>query len=195
MIQKIRFQKIVAAGGLAIALSISASFSQAGNAIGLTHSSGFDDVADWHEDNLSVDRDGLGLGISYRYIHEFDSNLRLDLGAGLFGVYGDVDYTDLPLQVTIGYNFLKGASFKPYVRGGLSYHIMDGDYVEKEADVGFLGALGVEIGSQVSFFAEVSIDTAEATFSTAEGNYWYVTNPSREEIAVNDVMITMGVRF
>jgi len=188
-------QKIAVACGVAIALSLSTQLSHAGNAIGLTYSSGFDDVANWHEDNLYVDRSGIGLGISYRYIYEIDSNLRLDVGAGYFGTWGDIDYSDLPLQVTLGYNFAPGTTFKPYVRGGLSYHLMDGDYVDKEADVGFIGALGVEIGSRGNFFAEVSIDTAEATFSTSASSSAYTRHYSVEDIAVNDVMLTLGARF
>lgn len=187
--------KLAASCGLAISLSISAQLSQAGNALGLSYASGFDDVANWHEDNLYVDRSGLGLGLSYRYIHEFDPNLRMDVGASYYGMWGDVDYSDLPLQLTIGYNFAPSTTFNPYIRGGLSYHIMDGDYVEKDADVGFLGAIGVEIGSGVSFFMEVSMDTAEATFNTNEGSWYYTRRVSQEDLKISDVVFTLGARF
>ena len=190
-----KIQKIAVFCAVAFTLSLSAQTSQAGNAIGLTYSSGFEDVLDWHEEHLYVDRSGLGLGISYRYIHDFNPNLRMDIGASYFGAWGDVEYSDLPLQLTIGYNFLPGATFKPYVRGGMTYHIMDGDYVEKEADFGLLGAVGVEIGSRANFFAEVSVDTAEATFSTSASTSAWTRSASEEDIKISDWMLTLGARF
>ena len=190
-----RLAKITACCGLTIGLAISAQLSQAGNAIGLSYASGFNDVADWHEDNLFVDRSGIGLGLAYRYIHEFDPNLRLDIGASYFGTWGDVDYSDLPLQLTIGYNFAPSGSVNPYIRGGVSYHIMDGDYIEKDADVGVLGAVGIEMGSAVSFFMELAVDTAEATFNTEESNSAWTRRYARDEIKISDVMLTLGARF
>jgi hypothetical protein len=187
--------KFSAASGLAVMLSLAASVSQAGNAFGLVYSSGFKDVMDWHDDHLYVDSEGLGLGFSYRYIHEFDPNLRMDIGAGFFGIYGDIDYTDIPLTLTVGYNLITDGTFKPYIRGGLSYHIMDGDYVESEADVGLFGAFGVEFGKKIAFFAEIAMDTAEATFDTSAGNTAWERDKSQDDITINDVMLTMGVKF
>ncbi|MDJ0807029.1 MAG: OmpW family outer membrane protein [Gammaproteobacteria bacterium] len=192
-----KFKKIAVACGMAAAFSLSAQVSHAGHAIGLAYSNGMNDVSDWHEENLYVDRIGLPLGLSYRYIHDFDSDLRLDVGVSWFGTGNDsdLDYSDLPLQFTVGYSFFKDNVFKPYVRGGLSYHIMDGDYVEDEAGLGFLGALGVEIGRRGNFFAEISIDTAEATFSTDASNKAVTRTHSTEDIAVSDMVFTIGGRF
>jgi hypothetical protein len=192
-----KLQKTAATCGLAIALSLSAQTGFAGHAIGLAYSSGMQDVADWHEDNLYVDSMGFPIGLSYRYIHDFDLGLRMDAGFGWFGtgIDSDLDYSDFPFQLTVGYSFFKTNVFKPYVRGGISYHFMDGDYVEDEAGMGFLGAFGVEIGRRGNFFAEVSIDTAEATFSTDASDKAYTRYHSTEDIAISDVVFTIGGRF
>jgi hypothetical protein len=110
---------------------------------------------------------------------------------------GDVDYYDVPLQLTGGYSLFKDANVRPYLRAGLSYHFNDGDYVESSAGLGFIGAVGLEFGKpgRVSFFAEASIDSAEATFSTAEGSASFVSSPSEEDIEVGGAQFTIGVVF
>jgi len=195
-----RISIITVTCGLAFALSTSVEFSHAdsNHALGLTYSSGFGDVVDWHDNNLLVeDVIDIPIGLSYRYINNFDSGLRMDVGVGPMSlIVGDIEYYDIPLQLTLGYNFFKGGGFSPYVRGGVVYHINSGDYVKTSADFGFLGALGAEMGkSRIKFFAEVAVDTAEATFSTAEGNPLFVLNSSEEDIAVLDVHFTIGMKF
>jgi hypothetical protein len=180
-----------------MALCMFASLSQAGHALGVTYSEGYKDVVSWHEDNLFVVADNeLPVSISYRYIQSFESGLRLDGGVSFFYTGGDIDYYDLPVQITLGYNFLKDTGYEPYIRGGMSYHFTDGDFVESSAGLGFLGALGIEIGDEwARFFMEVSYDTAQATFSTTETDSIYTRAPSEKELAVSGVMFSVGLKF
>lgn len=192
--------KIAITCGLIFSCFMSAQFSHAesNHAFGLSYSSGFGDVVDWHDENLVVEDDfSWPIGLSYRYIHTFESDLRMDVGVGPISlIAGDITYHDIPTQLTLGYTFLKDGGFSPYIRGGVVYHLNGGDYVKTSADFGILGALGAEIGtSRVKFFAEVAVDTAEATFSTAEGNQLYVVKNSQEDIAVLDVHVTIGITF
>jgi hypothetical protein len=161
------------------------------------------DIWDWHKDNLYVDTDGGGipLGVSYRYANVFESGMRVDAGVGPIVLIVDeddnADYHDIPVQLSIGYSFSQSADVRPYARLGISYHINDGEYLKKRAGAGVIGAIGLEIGSpkSASFFIEAAIDTAESTFSTAESNAYVVRQASEEDIAVNDFLLTMGVRF
>ena len=192
--------RIASTSVLAFALFTSNQISHAASnhALGLSYTSGFGDVVDWHDNNLLVeDAFDVPIGISYRYIHTFSSGLRMDVGVGPVSlIAGDIEYHDIPAQLTLGYTFLKSGGFSPYLRGGVVYHINGGDYVKTSADFGLLGALGAEMGkSRIRFFAEVAVDTAEATFSTAEGNPLFVVKSSQEDITVLDVHITMGVKF
>ena len=165
----------------------------------MTYSSGFKDVADWHDDNLNVESDLISpVGLTYRFNYNYDSGLRMDLGLGPISMIGgDVDYFNMPLFATVGYNLFQDSNFNLYVRGGFTYHILDGDYVTDDSATGLLGAVGIEAGGRVKFVAELAVDTAEATFSNGgvylydQGEYVY----SEEEIAVDDVMFTVGVRF
>lgn len=192
--------KIAVTCALACMCSMYAQFSHAesGHAFGLSYSSGFKDVVDWHDQNLLVEDDfSWPIGISYRYINYLTDGLRMDVGVGPMSlIAGDISYYDVPLQLTLGYSFLKDTAFSPYIRAGAAYHLNDGDYVQTSADFGFLGAIGAEIGkSRVKFFAEIAVDTAEATFSTAEGPSIYVRQSSRQDITVLDVHFTAGVKF
>ncbi|MEN8180366.1 MAG: hypothetical protein ABFS39_17340 [Pseudomonadota bacterium] len=203
MIQN-NFQKIAVSCGVAAVLSLSTQVSQAGSnhIIGLAYTSGFQDVVDWHDDNLNVETDMLSpVGLTYRYNYNYDSGLRMDIGLGPISMIGgDVDYFNMPLVATVGYNLFQDSGFNVYVRGGLSYHILDGDYVVDDSATGLLGAVGIEAGNRVKFVAEISMDTAEAAFSNGGTYVWnsdtgYTYVESEEEIAIDDVMFTIAVKF
>jgi hypothetical protein len=193
--------KSLASAGVASVLFTTATVSHAvdnGGAFGLTYSTGFEDVVDWHDDHLSADITDIPVGVSGRFVQRYDSGLRMDAGIGPIAVfYGDIDYYDVPLQLTGGFTLFKDAIVRPYLRAGVTYHINDGDYVEDSAGLGLMGAVGLEIGSPrtVSFFAEVSFDNAEATFSTAEGDGLYVTSASKKDIEISSTQFTLGVTF
>lgn len=135
--------------------------------IGLAYVSGFDDIVDWYDSWPSIEGDGLGLGLFYYMTYNMDSGLRFDGGLGPIAVAtGDIDYLDIPVRLTVGYTFLTDKKVRPYVRLGASYHIFDADYATDDADLGGFGAIGLEFGKRGRFsgFAELSHDTAEATF-------------------------------
>ncbi|MCU7905178.1 MAG: hypothetical protein KZQ76_04840 [Candidatus Thiodiazotropha sp. (ex Epidulcina cf. delphinae)] len=134
--------------------------------IGFSYVSGAKNIWDWHEDNLLLDDElsGVPIGLSYRFAGLFDSGFRLDAGVGpLVLIFGDVEYYDVPIQLSIGYGFFSSSYFRPYARVGASFHINDGDYLVDGTDVGAIGALGFELGEpndSVNFFMEASYDSS-----------------------------------
>ena len=185
---------------LGLVLTSEVALSESAHYLGASYVSGANDIWDWHEDNLYLDDEGGGIpiGISYRYANIFDSGIRVDAGVGpAVLIVGDVEYHDIPVQLSIGYSFSQSSNVRPYARLGVSYHISDGDYLKDRAGPGVIGALGLEMGSpgSPSFFIEAMVDTAEGTFSTAESNTYLTRRFSEEEIKVSDFLLTMGVRF
>jgi len=168
-------------------------------AIGLSYPSGFQDVVDFYDDVPWLEVDRLSpVGLFYRLLVNYDSGMRTDVGVGpLTYVIGDVAYHDIPLTLTIGYNFNSKGSFNPYVRGGLSYHFIDGDYVKDTKPVGPFGALGVEFmkNKPWQFFVEVAYDGAEATMKVDEYRYGFGTYRKTEDINPMGVMVSAGFMF
>jgi len=171
------------------------------HAIGLSYVSGFSDVVDFYDSEPDLSVDSLGpIGISYRFVINLDVGVRFDVGVGPIAavVGGDVSYYDVPFQATAGYSLFPHHTFRPYVRGGFTYHLMDGDRVTSDAGTGLLGAVGVEIGKRgrISFFAEVAVDTAEATFEHADTSFFGGTQSGEtEDINVTGTVVTVGVVF
>jgi hypothetical protein len=168
--------------------------------VGFSYVSGARDIWDWHEDNLNLDDEGSGVpvGISYRYASLFKSGLRLDMAIGpIVLILGDIEYHDVPIQMSVGYSFAQNSNVRPYARLGASFHINDGDYVKERDTVGAIGAIGLEIGDpyRASFFIEAAYDSAEALFDTSESNSYSTRNESEEEILVNNFLLTVGVKF
>lgn len=181
-------------------LTSQVALSETAHYLGISYVSGAPDVWDWHEDNLYLDTDGGGipLGVSYRFANITDSGLRFDIGVGpVVLIYGDVEYQDIPIQLSLGYNLFSSDSLTTYARAGASLHISDGDYLKEEADFGGVLALGMEFGSSGStkFFMELAYDTAEATFSTAQNSTYFVRRASEEDIEVSGFQLTLGARF
>ena len=182
-----------------IAVQIFFSSAYAGttydHAIGLTYLNGFSDVGDFHED-MGYDVEMMSnIGASYRFITNLDNCMRFDAGIGPVSMmFGDAEYWDIPLSFTAGYSFLSEEKFRPYIRGGFSYHFNDGDYVDTSAGFGLIGAVGFEIGKRgrTSFFIETAYDTAEATF---KGTSYQNGKEKQEDIKINGLMISIGVVF
>jgi hypothetical protein len=185
---------------LGLVLTSGVALAESAHYLGGSYVSGAKEIWDWHEENLYLDEDsgGIPIGLSYRYANVLSSGMRVDAGVGpVVLIIGDVEYHDIPLQLTIGYSFSQSSNVRPYVRLGASYHISDGDYLKEKAGVGAVGAIGLEIGNpgSPSFFIEAMYDTAQATFSTAQSNSYLVRQFSEKEIAVSDFLLTLGVRF
>lgn len=131
---------------------------------GLAYASGIDDVTDLYEENLrqegfaaEVDlKFPLGLTAGVRY--DWPSGVRGDIGLGpMFFVGGDIDHFEMPLTVTVGYNFAPRAEVSPYVRGGVTYHFASGDY-DASSSPGLLVAAGLDFRQ---FSLEVALDRSE----------------------------------
>ncbi|MES9989981.1 MAG: outer membrane beta-barrel protein [Candidatus Thiodiazotropha endolucinida] len=181
-------------------VSESALSADSAHYFGFSYVSGAKEIWDWHEDNLNLDEfeDGAPIGISYRYAFLFDSGIRLDAGIGPFVlVTGDVEYTDAPIQMSLGYSFLETSDFRFYARLGATIHINDGDFLKEENAVGAVGAIGLEIGHSLSasFFVEASYDSAEAIFTDIALDDNFEPIRTEEDILVNGFMLTLGVRF
>lgn len=162
--------------------------------LSLTYSPGFSDVADWHEDNLPItsEQDPIPFGLALRGVWHMDSGMRIDTGVGPVGlIIGDIEYIDIPVQLTIGYTFARGSRVQPYVRAGLSLHSVSGDYVVDSSN-GTIGAIGLTFGKpgDNNFFLEFAVDTAEATFNTST-----ISGPGDETIEISGSQITLGIVF
>lgn len=165
--------------------------------LGLSYASGVKDVADLYEDNLQnagFDADvdlkfpiGLSLGATY----DWESGLRADVGLGpAFFLEGDVDYFELPMTATVGYNFARGTQFSPFIRGGLAYHIGSGDFYES-ASPGFFVAAGLDF---TRLTVELAADTAKVEFerTCAAG----VTDcDTTKKLSTYDVVFSVFWRF
>jgi len=162
------------------------------NSFGLTYVSGFQDVVDWYDNEVPLLDTGtvIPVGLSYKLTYNIPNGLRFDFGIGPIALaFGDIEYYDIPLQLTAGYTFIPSSKFRPYLRFGGVYHFVDGDYIEDEPEIGLLGAVGFEFGTRgkISGFIEVSHDTSKATFK-------YSNNPS-EEIEIQSTCATIGISF
>ena len=133
--------------------------------VGLSYVSGFGDIVDYYKEKLDADGSGVPIGLSLAPYYEFahGSRLGIDLGpAAILMVNSDVKYWDIPLALTYGFTFIPKSSVSPYVRGGIKYHIANGDDVDSSKP-GIFGAAGVEFlrKSPVGIGLEVGYDGSE----------------------------------
>lgn len=200
----------------ALAALACVSTSQAGEwriGPGPAGATGMNDIADLYEDNYNnsntyyqADVDMLlPIGLSVQGTYHWDSGVRLDMGLGPFfmitsdpydddDVDVDLDHTELPANVTVGYTFIPGGSVSPYVRAGLAYHFVSGDYVEGSTP-GLLAAVGIEFARQsvASYSLEVAVDKSEVEFERFRRTPMLV----RDTVELNtyDVVISFLVKF
>lgn len=165
--------------------------------LGLSYASGVKDIPDLYEDNLrnaGFDADvdlKFPIGVSVGATYDWESGLRADVGAGpAFFLEGDVDYFELPLTATMGYNFAKGADFAPYVRGGLAYHIGSGDFYES-ADPGLFAAAGLDFRRLT---VEVAADTAKVKFERTCPASTPDCSPTKK-LSTYDIVLSVFWRF
>ena len=145
--------------------------------LGMTYISGFGDVVDITEDNLKAqeyrigDVSGTPIGVSFHpYVH-LDSGLRVGAGLGPIAAIlsaGDFSfiYSDVPINVNVGYTFFPKGNISPYLRGGLVNHIVSSEFVDQGMAVGGFAGLGVEFLRKraVGFGMEVGYDATELEF-------------------------------
>ncbi|MCG8051637.1 MAG: hypothetical protein AB2729_12490 [Candidatus Thiodiazotropha taylori] len=195
--------RIVCLLGLTSSLLLSskaALSTEAAHYVGLTYVSGIRDVWDWHEDTVDPDEfeHGAPVALSYRFAAIEDFGLRLDLGLGpIVLIMGDIEYSDLPFQFSLGYNFFNSSSIRPYARVGASIHFNSGDYLVDENTVGGVAAIGIDFGEAGSthFFIEAAYDSAEATFSGIRINDNFEPVRTEDTILLNGFTLTLGARF
>ncbi len=84
--------------------------------------------------------------------------------------FGDADFFNVPISIDGRFLFIADGAVSPYVRGGVSYNIASGDYVDSSS-VGFLGGVGVEFlrDRAVGFGFEISYDTSEVDLDDWKG--------------------------
>lgn len=166
---------------------------------GLAYASGIDDVTDLYERNLDVEgfdaevdlKFPLGLTGAVRY--DWASGLRGDIGLGpMFFIGGDIDHFELPLSVTVGYNFLPNADVSPYVRGGLIHHFASGDYYSS-TDPGLFAAVGLDF---THFSLEVALDGSEVELDTFSCNAAGTScQPATTSLNTYDIIASFFWRF
>jgi hypothetical protein len=137
--------------------------------VGISYVSGFGDIADALELNLIADEEAdtdpgaQPFGLSFQPYLQFDNGMRVGGGIGPFMfAYGNVRYSDIPININVGYTFNPIANIAPYFRLGLIQHlIVYEDY--KSSYPGFFGAVGVELfnNQRVSLGIELSYDTTD----------------------------------
>lgn len=138
--------------------------------IGLNYVSGLDELVDQYELNLEnegyvVDTTQIPVGLAVTPYYQFKNGMQISAGFGpIVVIAGDRDHFELPLRLGVGYSLFSDSAVSPYIRGGVSYHVASGDYVD-DTSVGFFGAVGVELikfgNSGSSMGIEASVDTAE----------------------------------
>ena len=165
--------------------------------LGLSYASGVKDVTDLYEDNLeaaglTADVDlKFPIGISLGVTQDWESGLRADFGLGpAFFIEGDVDYFELPLIATVGYNFAQGSRISPYVRAGVAYHAGSGDFHES-TDPGLYVAAGIDF---TRLAVEIAFDTTKVEFENtcAAGA---VDCDDRRKLSTYDVIVSAFWRF
>jgi hypothetical protein len=165
---------------------------------GISYVSGISDVADHYEENLQragkdveVDvRVPVGLQAMATYL--WQSDVRADIGLGpMFFISGDVKHFELPISATVGYSFMAGSSVVPYVRGGLVYHVVDGDQYSSTSP-GLLAAVGVEF---THFAFELATDQSEVEFDSLACPATGPCELSKRKLNTYDFIVSAFYRF
>ncbi len=171
--------------------------------------SGVQDLADAYEDSIEaetgvsldeIDTLVIPVGIALAPYYQWDNGLMLGGEVGpfmflytdvqTFGFFEDVDETfthwQLPVNVTIGYNFFPDGPVSPYIRVGPSYHFAGGDFYDGSS-LGFIVAGGVELLKTDHFALGV-----EAAYDSAEVD---IEKPFGRTTSVKAAEFTAGVFF
>lgn len=166
--------------------------------VGVAYVSGIRDVADHYEDNLrkaGFDADvnlRLPIGIGAMATYLWRNDMRADIGLGpMFSISGDVKHFELPVSATLGYSFMSGTSFSPYVRAGLVYHYVDGDQYSSTSP-GALAAVGIDF---THFTVELATDRSEVELDALSCTAPGVCRLTTEELNTYDFMVSAFYRF
>lgn len=173
--------------------------------MGLTYISGFKDILEIYENNLEAEGYQVEktfywpVGLSLNPYLEYDNGIRIGAGVGplcyiLTGGDSSSSYTNIPVNLSLGYALFPKASVSPYLKAAYSYNIASGDYVE-ESSGGFVGAIGIEFkrNEPVGLGIEAGVDTSKVTLEVIDP-YSY-SGISQKEIKPIDFYISFFAEF
>lgn len=165
--------------------------------VGASYVNGFNEVADRYESNLEAegyivtDITSIPVGIFFSPYIQTDFGLLIGAGLGpAMLIMGDAKFTDIPMNIYIG-SSIPNANVSPYIKGGLSYHNVSGDYVAGSSR-GLYGAIGIEFlrNRKVGFGFEVAVDTAEIELEKYRSTgSWSYMKAGTEKIQPTALMI------
>ena len=144
---------------------------------GVAYVTKINDVVDIYQANVraqgkSVEVDKpFPLGVTFDAHYQMDGGLRIGFGLGpYFRLSGDAKHFELPLNGTVGFNFMPQEQVSAYVKGGLVHHFASGDYYES-SQPGLLAAGGVELAKQgsLSFTIELAFDSSKIELDVIPG--------------------------
>lgn len=171
--------------------------------IGVAYVKGLDNVFDRYKKNAeasgqTVDLDKpIPLGISFDVHYEQNTGLRVGGGVGPFlRMRGAKSHLEVPVNVTVGYTFLRTSETAPYVRVGVVRHIVSGDYYVSSSP-GLLAAAGVEFKRSLSprYALEVSIDQSKVELQVLCRQGDTSCSPGTEKLKTFDAVVSVLLKF
>lgn len=166
--------------------------------LGVSYASGVQDVADLYEDNLRLDgREAnvdlkFPLGIAASFLYDWTTEWRTDVGVGpVFAIGGDVRHFEVPLSVTMGYQFLPYSQYSPYLRAGVIHHFASGDQYDSSTP-GLFAAVGVDF---THFTLELATDQSKVTFDRLRCPAGGSCTLGTEDLNTYDLLVSFYWRF
>jgi len=147
-------------------------------------------------EGYEVDTFEWPVGISYQPYYQFDNGLGIGIGIGPIQlIMGDMELYNVPICADVRYKLFIDRSVSPYVRAGLAYNIVSGDYVDS-SNPGFFGGIGIEFAqlSAVGFGIEVLYNASEIEMEKYSSRYYYNYVIKTEEIKP-EVMVSIYAIF
>jgi hypothetical protein len=175
--------------------------------LAISYVSGMQDIVDLYKTNIeneipnsSVSSAGIPIGISFHPYYETDFGLGIGIGVGPImylyadaSSYGSYEFTNIPVNADVRFNFLPKNSFAPYVRVGIRKNNASGDYVVSD-EAGPYYAIGAEFRSlrRVQFGVELAKDNSKVEFYEVDQ---YGNRSGTKKISPTDTMITFYIIF
>lgn len=173
---------------IAVLLVCWGTSAQAGEgkfAVGLSYVDGFSDVIDhlkqpFEEAGYEMDTFYIPAGLTFVGGYKFDSGLDILADVGPFAYYyidawlgplsGEYSYWDLPVGLTVGYDFSSGSKVSPFIRGGVRYHFAGGDF-DTDSSIGPYVAGGINFfnTSAVKLQLEIAYDASKISIRNVDG--------------------------
>lgn len=163
--------------------------------VSVVYVSNLGDVADIYQENLEAEGFEVidfewPIGISFQPYVQYDNGLRVGGGIGpmVFILSEAATFSNIPFNLNGGYTFFPSANTSPYVRAGVTYSIVSGDYVKSKTP-GYFGGIGIEFLRQkrVGIGIDVTADTSEIELDKFDG--------STEKVNLFGLMISAMVIF